>query len=110
MSNVLAKTDHKYIKVNPQRGTYIKGTRIRVKNIIIHYKSGMPVEEILEGFPNITPAQFYDALSYYYDYKEQIEKEIREEDLQEIEKKFNLKLQLNGTLKVRNGQDTNLPR
>jgi len=103
MSNTLVKADHKYIKVEPEKGTYIKGTRVRVKNIIIHYKSGMSVEEILEGFPNITPAQFYDALSYYYDYKEQIEKEIRAEDLQEIEKKFNLKLQLNGTLKVQNG-------
>ena len=103
MSNTLVKTDHKYIKVEPEKGTYIKGTRVRVKNIIIHYKSGMSVEEILEGFPNITPAQFYDALSYYYDYKEQIEKEIRAEDLQEIEKKFSLKLRLNGTLKVQNG-------
>lgn len=103
MSNTLAKADHKYIKVDPQRGTYIKGTRVRVKNIIIHYKSGMSVEEILEGFPNITPAQFYDALSYYYDYKEQIEKEIKAEGLHEIEKKFNLKLRLNGTLKVQNG-------
>jgi len=103
MGSTLAKTDHKYIKVDPQRGTYIKGTRIRVKNIIIHYKSGMSVEEILEGFPNITPAQFYDALSYYYDYKEQIEKEIRAENLHEIEKEFNLKLQLNGTFMVQNG-------
>ena len=103
MSNTLAKTDHKYIKVDPQRGTYIRGTRIRVKNIVIHYKSGMSVEEILEGFPNITPAQFYDALSYYYDYKEQIEKEIGAEDLHEIEKEFNLKLQPNGTLKIQNG-------
>jgi len=103
MSNTLVKADHKYIRVEPGKGTYIKDTRVRVKNIIIHYKSGMSVEEILEGFPNITPAQFYDALSYYYDYKEQIEKEIRAEDLQEIEKKFNLKLRLNGTLKVQNG-------
>ena len=103
MSNTVVKADHKYIKVESEKGTYIKGTRVRVKNIIIHYKSGMSVEEILEGFPNITPAQFYDALSYYYDYKEQIEKEIKAEDLQEIEKKFNLKLRLNGTLKVQNG-------
>jgi len=103
MSNALSKTDHKYIKVDLQRGTYIVGTRIRVKNIIILYKSGMSVEEILEGFPNITPAQFYDALSYYYDYKEQVEKEIKAEDLHEIEKEFNLKLQFNGSLKVQNG-------
>jgi len=63
----------------------------------------MSVEEILEGFPNITPAQFYDAISYYYDYKEQVEKEIKAEDLHEIEKEFNLKLQFNGSLKVQNG-------
>lgn len=29
--------------------------------------------EILKGFPTITAAQLHDAISYYHDYKEEIE-------------------------------------
>jgi hypothetical protein len=32
--------------------------------------------EILKGFPTITAAQLYDALSYYYDHKDEIEEFI----------------------------------
>ena len=54
---------------------------LRGQNFDVRY-----ITEILEGSPNITPAQFYDALSHYYDYKEQIKKEIRAEDLPGIER------------------------
>jgi len=29
---------------------------------------GLSVEEILEGLPHLTPAQVYEALSYYHDH------------------------------------------
>jgi len=41
-----------------------------------HYRSGMSMEEILDGYPNITPAQLFDALSYYFDNKEETDKEF----------------------------------
>ena len=37
----------------------------------------MSIEEILEGYPSITPAQLFDALSYYFDNKEEIDKELK---------------------------------
>ena len=37
----------------------IKGTRIPVKAIVIHYQSGMSLEDILEGYPSINPAQLF---------------------------------------------------
>ncbi len=51
----------------------IKGTRIPGKAIIVHYQSGMSSEDILEGYPSITPSQLLNALSYYHDHKEKTE-------------------------------------
>lgn len=73
------ETHHSYIEKD--NGKYeskavIKGTRIPVASLINHHRSGMSVEEILDGYPNITPAQLYDALSYYFDNKEEIDKEL----------------------------------
>ncbi|MDP2151611.1 MAG: DUF433 domain-containing protein [Parvibaculum sp.] len=71
-------TKHFHIEKDP--GKYegkavIKGTRVPVASIVNHYRSGMSMEEILEGYPSITPAQLFDALSYYFD-KEEIDKEL----------------------------------
>jgi hypothetical protein len=35
------------------------------------------VEEIIKGLPHLNHAQVYDAISYYYDHKEEIDEEIR---------------------------------
>lgn len=72
-------TKHLYIEKdtnNYEGKAVIKGTRIPVVSLINHYRSGMSIEEILEGYPNITPAQLFDALSYYFDNKEEIDKEL----------------------------------
>jgi uncharacterized protein (DUF433 family) len=58
----------------------IEGTRIPVWSIIMWYKTGMSIEEILRGFPHLTPAQVYDAFSYYYDNQGEIEKDISENE------------------------------
>ena len=54
----------------------IEKTRIPVSTIIIWYKQGKDVDEILEMYPQLTPAQVYDALSYYHDNQKAMEKEI----------------------------------
>ncbi len=56
----------------------IKGTRIPVASIVNHYRSGMGIEEILEGYPSLKPAQLFDALSYYFDNKEEIDNELEQ--------------------------------
>jgi len=58
----------------------IKDTRIPVWSIIKWYKIGFSIEEILREFPQLNPAQIYDAFSYYYDNKEEIEKDIIENE------------------------------
>ena len=80
-------TEHKYIvkDSNIYSGSpIIKGTRIPVKSIVIHYQSGMPIEDILEGYPSLTPAQLFDALSFYHDNKEEINKDIERDSFENI--------------------------
>jgi uncharacterized protein (DUF433 family) len=36
----------------------------------------MTPEELVREFPHLTLAQVYDALSYYYDHKEEIDQEM----------------------------------
>jgi len=73
------KTAHLYIEKDPSRyegKPVIKGTRVPVASVVNLYRSGMSIEEVLEGYPNITPAQLFDALSYYFDNKEEIDKDF----------------------------------
>ena len=73
------QTAHLYIEKDPVKyegRAVIKGTRIPVASIVNHYRSGMSAEEILAGYPSLRPAQLFDALSYYFDNKMEIEKEL----------------------------------
>lgn len=73
------ETKHLYIEKDPAKyegKAVIKGTRIPVASIVNHYRSGMSIEEIIEGYPSLTPAQLFDALSYYFDNKDQIDREL----------------------------------
>ena len=73
------KTEHLHIEKDSDRyegKAVIRNTRIPVVSIVNHYRSGMNIEEILEGYPSITPAQLFDALSYYFDNKDEIDREL----------------------------------
>lgn len=56
----------------------IKGTRFPVSSIVQNHRRGLSVDEILLEFPHLTSAQVYDALSFYYDHRDQIDREIAE--------------------------------
>jgi uncharacterized protein (DUF433 family) len=56
----------------------IAGTRISVSLIIELERAGHSVDEIITMYPHIKHAQVYDALSYYYDHKSEIDKIIEE--------------------------------
>lgn len=58
----------------------IVGTRIRVQDIAIEYeKLGYPPDEIVRAHPHLTLAQVHNALSYYYDNIQEIDRDIAEE-------------------------------
>jgi len=76
----LVEVCHPHIERRPgvQSGRpVIKGTRFPVSSIVQNHRRGLSADDILREFPHLTPAQVYDALSYYYDHREQIDREIQ---------------------------------
>lgn len=59
----------------------IKGTRTPVQSIVEYYRLGMDAYQILTELSYITEAQLHDALSYFYDHKEEIETGIEADHL-----------------------------
>jgi uncharacterized protein (DUF433 family) len=58
----------------------IAGHRIRVLDIVAwHEKQGKSPDEIVALFPGITLADVHAALAYYFDHREEIESEFRQE-------------------------------
>lgn len=76
----------------------IKGTRIPIKAIIGYYKMGLSVEEILEGLPQLTPSQVYEALSYYHDHVTEIEQDIEEGRVERLIERYGLKVTSEGRI------------
>jgi len=70
------KLKHLYVEI--KKGVcggepVIKGTRISVSLIVELEQLGHSVDEIVSMYPHITHAQVYDAMSYYYDHKAEID-------------------------------------
>src|SRR5688572_11201874 len=58
----------------------IAGTRIKVSLVaILSERNRMTPDEIVEAYPHLTLAQVHAALAYYWDHRDEIEQEIREE-------------------------------
>ncbi len=66
----------------------IKGTRISVRLIVELENFGKNVDEIVAMYPHITHAQAHDALSYYYDNKEEVDLYIKENSEEFIRNKY----------------------
>ena len=84
------KVIHPYITSKEDIGggkPIIAGTRTRVSNIVAYYRLGLSAEELSREFPHLTLSHIHDALSYYYEHQEEIDREI-DEDSEENIKKF----------------------
>lgn len=58
----------------------IAGHRITVQNIVIwHERLGMSADQIASAY-NLTLADVYAALAYYYDHREEIDEAIRADE------------------------------
>lgn len=59
----------------------LAGTRISVRIIVTYVlRHGVSPEELLTYYPHVSLAAIYDALSYYYDNREEIERDIAAND------------------------------
>lgn len=82
MSKSAVKVKYRYIVKNEkiQGGEpVVKGTRFPVRSIVFYtLREGMLAEEVVREFPQLNLAAVYEALSYYYDNKQEIDKLIEE--------------------------------
>lgn len=74
------KIKHPYIvslKTHCGGSPIIAGTKIPVKSIVFYIlRQGMTPEELVKEFSHLSLPQIYDALSYYYEHREEIDKEF----------------------------------
>jgi uncharacterized protein (DUF433 family) len=80
-----AKTGHSHIAINKRicgGNPMIKGTRVSVANIAGFYLMGFGPEEIQKELPHLSLAQVYDAIAYFLDHRDEINRDI-EKDLEE---------------------------
>ncbi len=58
----------------------IAGTRIRVQDVFVwHELQGLTADEIVSRFPQLTMADVYAALSYYWDHRDEIQRDMQAE-------------------------------
>jgi uncharacterized protein (DUF433 family) len=73
---------HPYISINLGicgGSPIISGTRIRVIDIAIEYdRLGLTPDQIVDAHPHLNLESVHDALSYYYENRNSIDKIIRE--------------------------------
>lgn len=61
---------------------YVQGTRVRVQDIYVMSEiEGLSAEGIVQNLPHLTLGQVYAALSYYWDNRDAIHQEMREDDV-----------------------------
>jgi len=76
----------------------LKGSRVPVRAVVLHYKAGATMEEILEAYPHISAAAVYDAISYYLDHQEEIEALIEQNRPERVMEEHRLELGEKGQL------------
>jgi uncharacterized protein (DUF433 family) len=65
----------------------IAGHRITVSDVAIwHQRMGMNPDEIVSEYPTITLSDVHAALAYYFDHRDEVDREIR--DGEEFAEKF----------------------
>ncbi|MBI4843726.1 MAG: DUF433 domain-containing protein [Nitrospirae bacterium] len=87
------KVKHAYIEnISGVQGgrPVIKDTRTPVRSIVIYNRMGSTPEEIQIKLPHLNLAQIYDALSYYYDHKDEIDRDIDSDSDEKIRQEFGL--------------------
>jgi uncharacterized protein (DUF433 family) len=74
------KPKHPYIdslKSHCGESPIIAGTKFPVRSVVFYVlRQGMSPEELVKEFSHLTLPQVYDALSYYYDNKEEIDRDL----------------------------------
>lgn len=89
----MAIVTHPYIVSDPTvcgGSPRIEGTRIAVRTVVIAtLLHGQTPEQLLQHYPHLSLAAIHDALSYYYDHREAMDREIAQHEA--LDPSFNAK-------------------
>lgn len=62
----------------------IRGTRITVRHVVVLWKDGESVDDIVRAYPHLQPSWVYDAISYYLDHQREIDQEIEDSRMENV--------------------------
>ncbi len=82
-----ARTKHPHIVVARGAGgdqAIVIGTRLSLVLLAALFNRGETPAGMLSMCPNLSPGALYDALSYYFDHKEEIDREIQAGDPDQV--------------------------
>ncbi|MBI2339514.1 MAG: DUF433 domain-containing protein [Deltaproteobacteria bacterium] len=86
MAQAQQKIEHPYINATSGvcgGSAVVVGTRFPVRSVVNYvFKLGLTPEELVQKFSHLSLAQIYDALSYYYDHRQEIDREIDEDSIE----------------------------
>jgi uncharacterized protein (DUF433 family) len=82
MASPAKSTEHPYIVSQADYcggSPVIKGTKFPVRSVVNYVlHPGTSPEGLVKEFSHLTLAQVYDALSFYYDNKKSVDKDLRD--------------------------------
>ena len=100
------KTEHPHIVRVPGIAggrPVIAGTRISVDFIARLVQAGEQPSEIIASYPHLTPAGVYDAISFYFDHQDEIDRFIAESTLEAVAEQHGLEVRGDGRIVPRSG-------
>lgn len=95
----MVETSYEHIVLDPSGIPFIEGTTMKVIELVLAQTAyGWSPEELHLNFPHLTLGQIHSSLAYYWDHREELDRDI-ERRLESVEQ---LKRSLDSTaLKVR---------
>jgi len=79
---IMPKVAHPHITSDPAicgGSAVIHGTRFPVRSVALYVlQHGLTTEELIAKFPHLSLGQVHDALAYYYDNRQEIDRDIAE--------------------------------
>lgn len=83
---VTVKIEHPHIARDPKilgGEPIIRGLRVAVRHVVVAYLQGDSIEDLMKSF-DLNEAQVHDALSYYYDHRQEIERYIEQNKMRKV--------------------------
>ena len=71
-------TEYKYILLDDHQVPFIKGTSMKVVELVTSVQAyGWSPEELHFQYPHLSMSQIYSALAYYWEHKEKIDADMK---------------------------------